>query len=532
MGGVAGIAYFLGPRTGSDRSDKESRATSVATIIHDAFFQQHGDVHLDGGHEALQILDWFSKIRYPKEFLVEMPSSRMATTELLQICCYSKGPNATRSDITDRVFDRVLAVAPSLQELCLGVNHSDARQLLDLLLGVFDVTVPPLLSSWLHINCELKDSGRLAMVQDLGSGKGSLLAKVLRIGEDIRSEKKMVKDSQGSFMSPGATDAFQSGASRESLSSLRKDPAVSRLAAELARLSPGVDDTQILELYMTSRLGGVVRYAAGCIDTTQMAGVNEVFLTHSSAKMHTFSESHLEPMARYLALFVTKPEHIATPRIKQFTFSVKFVKQLLLGQWQDIDWGMRLLEDVREFRAGRGRHRDLDSSRPPSAWYKDLQELDDMVEPFCRLMMALGFRESDVVERENSPTALIGQVRDTFEFIRRNPLCRADVEEANDIFVHQAFKEAGGAWLKFFGTKAAHAPFPDTWLPLSSECQASVVVAKHAALTLGDWAAALPEACANMGMIKRPASSSGARPAGKKIKPSGTLPPLSALLYA
>ena len=509
LSGSFGIVALLGNRQRQEeRQDRGGRVVTVATQLFDAFVTYSGSA-LPEPSMPSSILSWFSNKKWPVEFHVKLGSLSTATTELLHCLKFNEGKAEDRSQVIDLIFDRVLEHSATLRDLAAGCTAEDARDEFQLLLEAYDIGSAPSLQHWNQLGNFLVEEARIDQVAAFGDGKLALGRKVARIVSD--KKKSLVKDDgkSGGGLSAVATadgSLFAGGADKESLQELLVDPQLARLVAKLAILTPGTDDDQVIAACMQCRLSGVVRWLVGLMPSG--LAVDPVFHRHAASKLPTFSEDHLQPIALYLGNQVTSCEHAANPDMELFAFSTKFVKQLLMGQYDQIDFEQRLILDINEFRAGRGDSLDLCFNRPTSSWFKTEHQLRGLIRPMSLLMQALGHRESDMQEGDNSPTAILTVAEATWDFIRQYDCAADDVSRQMDRFIRLAFKQAGESYMRFFTTKSAHFPFPVSWIPPGSKCMRPLEGAKAEAIKLSVMVAKVPQ------VMEKLLGHSGKRSAG------------------
>ena len=528
MGGSAGIACMLGPRAHANRTNPASLSASVATIFHDAFSQKASNITLAPEAMAGQIVKWFAGFRWPVELLQSVAENSDLAGEALLFTSYENGSRAERSELLDREFHRVMALLPTVRELCRGTFTKKARPVLSLLLDPLGIEQPPLLEQWLQLNSVLRTGGYLSATEDIPSGNKALQAKVYAIISEVNAEKKTkaVKASGASskVLEVGglvATDGIYDDASSDSFNSLRKDPALKSLVRKLDQYTPGENKLEVLQLLLKSRLCGVVRWACGALKT--LDAVDPIFSAHDASKMMSFTSDSFDRLGVVLGHAVTRSEWEKKPRLKAYKLANSTVLHLLLGKWSEIDFEQLLVLNVDRCRAGEELSAtDMAFARPAAQRMTNLSHTERLVAPLCALMEAIGYTGQALADTKNSVAAVAAKLVKSHRLAEANLVGNATVLSRTQEFALAAIKEAGEAWELFFCTQSAFAPFPTSWLPSESSCHERLDSAIKSANTMGDWAADLPE------VMDKILKGEGTRKALKDTPTGETLPsPLS-----
>ena len=478
------ILSLLGPRASSVSRSPPSRLTSIASRFGTAFTGAHSEFTFTSAEVASQLPGWVRSFKWPTELSISPTTEEEAFSEFLRAYRFAQASVSDKSTMVADVFDKVLAVSPSLASLAGEATPLQAYHAFRPLLKVFDVSSDPLLSDWQILDARV--SGMLEIVASMPPSSELLVQRVDMLLEDERATLRVhagradsgskVQDSSSGFNAP--IDPTSITILRRSA---KLQAVVQQLAAELARARPR--RTKIIKICLRSQLSGVVRYITGAVDTLQ---VNDIFgrITHYRVpKLHV---SSLDALSKALWLTVFRQDVGDTPRLKDCTFDNKFTYQLLTGDWSAIDFEQRLLFDVNSARSGQSYNSSY--NRPSRLWFAEEHDIGDLLAPISKLFTCLGYESASTC---NSCAALLGQGLEGLRHARAYPLTAVAIQAKSRETMLNGFKEAQESWLSFFRDKSASAPFPEMWLPEDSTCAMALASAKKSSRTFTDWTADL-----------------------------------------
>ena len=331
------------PVTKASRS-APSRLTSIASRFGSAFTGAHAEFTFSNAEVASQVIGWVSAFKWPTELAIKPTSADEAFSEFLRAYRFAQASSADKSTMVADVFDKVLAVSPSLASLAGEATPLQAYHAFRPLLKVFDISSDPLLSDWQTLDGRV--SSMLEIVASMPPSSELLVQRVGMLLEDERATLRVQagRADSGAKVDGGAS-GFNASIDPTTITILRRSAklqaVVQQLAAELKRARPR--RTTIIKTCLRSQLSGVVRYITGAVDTLQVSDIFGKITHYRAPKLHV---SSLDAISKALWLSVFKQDVRDTPRLKDCSFNNKFTYQLLTGDWSSIDFEQRLLFDA------------------------------------------------------------------------------------------------------------------------------------------------------------------------------------------
>jgi hypothetical protein len=498
------ILSLLGPRASSVSRSPPSRLTSIASRFGTAFTGAHSEFTFTSAEVASQLPGWVRAFKWPTELAMAPTDEDEAFSEFLRAYRFSQASASDKSTMVADVFDKVLAVSPSLASLAGEATPLQAYHAFRPLLKVFDVSSDPLLSDWQILDARV--SGMLEIVASMPPSSELLVQRVGMLLEDEQATLRVQAGrADGGPKVQDGSSGFNAAIDPTTITILRRSAklqaVVQQLQAELARARPR--RTTVIKICLRSQLSGVVRYITGAVDTLQ---VNTIFgqITHYRAsKLHVTS---LDAISKALWLSVFRQDVKNTPRLKDCSFNNKFTYQLLTGDWSAIDFEQRLLFDVNAARSGQSY--SSSHNRPSRLWFAQEHDIGDLLAPISRLFTFLGYEEASTC---NSCAALLGQGLEGLRHARAYPLTAEAIQTKSRETIFNGFKDAQESWLSFFRDKSAAAPFPEMWLPEESTCAMALESAKKSSRTFTDWTADLGDLVQTSPFVQSPQPGSASK---------------------
>ena len=501
------LLEFIGDRKSRDRSRDGSRAQVTMAIVGTAFDLSVKALPLPISMKGNQVLSWFTSLQWPRDLFVPVASADEAAEELVRAMRYEASNAEGRAEILAEVFERILDCCPNMQALRQQSEPSSALAIMQPMLKELGLPAAPKLEDYRLVDgkLSLSPANLLHLVQELGAEEpdfdARLRIKVRAVLKELTDSAQLDTRSKVTSVLTTPTDAAESAADQKfvecsvnSLHELRRSSAVkavlSRVQLELDEEEPSRN--KLLALCIQSRISALVRYAVGVIrklDVFEIFHSLQPYMLRYSGS--TLKEANLEPLCIYLGWMVTKHLHKKYPLLKTFRLGRACAKVLFAGPWTDEDWPQRLIYDVNDWRMGRGEHIDLDYRRPKEHWFSSESELIDFVEPWSVLMFAIGYPERDT--GDNSAAAIFEQAAEGFKFARNNPPSQASVRMKARRGTLYSIRDACDAYMAFIGSDSAVAKFPQSWLPMSSECMTPLQDAMASTDRFIEFAAHIPE---------------------------------------
>ena len=220
-----------------------SRLTSIASRFGSAFIGAHLEFNFSSAEVASQLPVWVRSFKWPIELAIKPTDEEEAFSEFLRAYRFSQlqASLANKSMMVADVFDKVLAVSPSLASLCGEATPLQAYHAFRPLLKVFDIASDPLLGDWQTLDVRV-----WGMLEIVASMPPSAELLVQRVGMLLDDECATVwvhagRADSGSKAEDGAS-GFKASIDPMSITTLRRSAklqaVVQQLAAELARAKP------------------------------------------------------------------------------------------------------------------------------------------------------------------------------------------------------------------------------------------------------------------------------------------------------
>ena len=197
--------------------------------------------------------------KWPNELAIKPTDEEEAFSELLRAYRFSQASPANKSMMVADVFDKVLAVSPSLASLAGEATPLQAYHAFCPLLKVFEISSDPLLSDWQTLDGRV--SNMLEIVASMPPSAELLVQRVGMLLDDERATLRVHggRADSGTKVEDGASD-FKASIDPLSITTLRRSAklqaVVEQLAAELARPNPRRN--AVIKMCFRSQLSGVV----------------------------------------------------------------------------------------------------------------------------------------------------------------------------------------------------------------------------------------------------------------------------------
>ena len=142
------ILSLLGPRASKVSRSAPSRLTSIASRFGSAFTGAHAEFTFSSAEVASQLPGRVRAFKWPTELAIKPTDEEQAFSEFLRAYRFAQASPADKSMTVTDVFDKVLAVSPSLAGLAGEATPLQAYHAFRPLLKVFEISSGPLLSDW------------------------------------------------------------------------------------------------------------------------------------------------------------------------------------------------------------------------------------------------------------------------------------------------------------------------------------------------------------------------------------------------
>ena len=187
------ILSLLGPRASMVSRSAPSRLTSIAyaSRFGSAFIGAHTEFTFSSAEVASQLPGWVRTFKWPSELAIQPTDEEHwqapAFSEFLRAYRFAQASPANKSMMVADVFDKVLAVLPSLASLAGEATPLQTYHAFRPLLKVFEISSDPLLSDWQTLDGRIIISSMLEIVVSMPPSAELLAQRVSMLLDDERA---------------------------------------------------------------------------------------------------------------------------------------------------------------------------------------------------------------------------------------------------------------------------------------------------------------------------------------------------------
>jgi hypothetical protein len=469
------VSLFGARAHARSRESPDGRFKLLCSQFQASFIKFNDSVALPAAFAGPLIAGWLIAVPWPQELLALVTSDQMAFQEMRIVLVSSAGTALQRSSLLRKYLSRALPNLPGLASFLDGsVKASDTDLLLPLLQRLKLESGHP---SWPDLMA-LEEAllVRMDLCDSVPAASHAPQLRLTLLLEDFAAEQRTLNlKPQANVSGAGDQDALLMLSAipadhSSSLNLLRRSKGLLDLVARLLLLESqgALTRSVVLKLAFESRISAVVRFMTGVLTSLDL---HPVFANLSAVRLTKFKKDAqaLSPLGLYLGQAVIESVRSVLPeshhRLSDFSLHHTTVFNLLMGNWQLIDFEQVLVINVSLARGGKPQKAD---SRKKEVWFTNESTLSDLVAPMTALLAALGYSSDPAAA--NSFAAIASEVVKAFRLARMNDDCAASVPIKAVEAMHKAMADSAQGWALYFLDTSPCACFPPSVLPESSNC--------------------------------------------------------------